>query len=153
SGIGDIEATARYQLTTGTGRWPYLIGSLRYKSRTGKDLFQVTTDCVTRCIANVTGTGDPLDLPPGTGFVSLQPGPPWLHPTAPAVFFGSFTYAYNFKRSNVSRHVLAGETEFLGDVKLGNVFGFNVGMGLSLNDRSSFSIGVEVSTIGRLQQN
>jgi hypothetical protein len=153
SGIGDIEATARYQLTTGSGRWPFLIGSLRFKSRTGKDLFEVTTDCVTRCVANATGTGEPLRLPTGTGFYTLQPGITWLYPTDPAVFFGSFTYAYNFKRSNVSRRVLGGEVEFLGDVKPGNVFGFNVGMGLSVNDRSSFSIGVEVSTIGRLRQN
>lgn len=153
SGIGDVEATARYQLTTGSGRWPFLIGSLRFKSRTGKDLFEVTTDCVTRCVANATGTGEPLRLPTGTGFYTLQPGITWLYPTDPAVFFGSFTYAYNFKRSNVSRRVLGGEVEFLGDVKPGNVFGFNVGMGLSVNDRSSFSIGVEVSTIGRLRQN
>ena len=29
----------------------------------------------------------------------------------------------------------------------------NVGMGLSLNDRSSFSIGVDLSSIGRTKQN
>ena len=153
SGVGDIEATARYQLTTGTGRWPYLIGSLRFKSRTGKDPFEVTTDCVTRCVGGATGTGEALQLPTGSGFYTLQPGITWLYPTDPAVFFGSFTYAYNFKRSNVSRRVLGGEVEFLGDVKPGNVFGFNVGMGLALNERSSFSIGVEVSTLGGVKQN
>ena len=153
SGVGDIEATARYQLTTGSGRWPYLIGSLRFKSRTGKDPFEVTTDCVTRCIGGATGTGEALELPTGSGFYTLQPGITWLYPTDPAVFFGSFTYAYNFKRSDVSRRVLGGEVEFIGDVKPGNVFGMNVGMGLALNDRSSFSIGVELSSMGRVQQN
>lgn len=152
-GIGDVELTGRYQLTRGESRWPYLIGSLRLKSRTGKDPFQVTTDCVTRCTGGATGTGEPLELPTGTGFYSVQPGLTWLYPSDPAVFFGSFTYAYNVERNGVSRHVLGGDTEFIGDVKAGNVFGFNFGMGLAVNDRSSFSIGVDVNTIGRTQQN
>lgn len=153
SGVGDIEATARYQLTTGTSRWPYLIGSLRFKSRTGRDPFEVTTDCVTRCVGGATGTGEPLELATGTGFYTLQPGLTWLYPSDPAVFFGSFTYAYNFKRSGVSRQVLGGERESLGELKPGNVIGFNVGMGLAINDRSSFSLGVEVSSVGKLKQN
>lgn len=153
SHLGDVEVTGRYQLTDGGGKLPYLIGSLRFKSRTGRDPFEVTTDCVTRCVANTTGTGQPLDLPTGSGFYTLQPGITWLYPSDPAVFFGSFTYAYNFKRKDVSRTVLGGEREFLGDVRLGNTFGFNVGMGLALNDRSSFSMGVDVSTIGRTKIN
>lgn len=152
-GIGDVELTGRYQLTRGESRWPYLIGSLRLKSRTGKDPFQVTTDCVTRCTGGATGTGEPLELPTGTGFYSVQPGLTWLYPSDPAVFFGSFTYAYNLERHGVSRHVLGGDSEFIGDVKAGNVLGFNFGMGLAVNDRSSFSIGVDVNTIGRTRQN
>ncbi|MDB5913834.1 MAG: metA-pathway of phenol degradation family protein [Ramlibacter sp.] len=152
-GIGDLEVTGRYQLNEGGGKLPYLIGSLRFKSRTGKDPFEVTTDCVTRCVGNATGTGQPLDLPTGSGFYTLQPGITWLYPSDPAVFFGSFTYAYNFKRSGVSRQVLGGEREFIGDVQPGNVFGFNVGMGLALNERSSFSMGVDVASLGRTKQN
>jgi hypothetical protein len=152
-GIGDLEVTGRYQLNDGGGKLPYLIGSLRFKSRTGKDPFEVTSDCVTRCIGNATGTGQPLDLPTGSGFYTLQPGLTWLYPSDPAVFFGSFTYAHNFKRTGVSRQVLGGEREFIGDVQPGNVFGFNIGMGLALNERSSFSMGVDVSSIGRTRQN
>lgn len=153
NGIGDVEVTARYQLTDFSPNVPYLIGSLRFKSRTGEDPFEVTTDCVTRCVGGTTGTGQPLDLPTGTGFYTLQPGLTWLYPSDPAVFFGSFTYAYNFKRSNLSRTVLGGEREFIGEVRPGHVIGFNVGMGLALNDRSSFSMGVDVATIGRTKQN
>jgi hypothetical protein len=152
-GVGDFEVTARYQLTDGGGQLPYLIGSLRLKTRTGKDPFEVETDCLTRCVSNTTGTGQPLDLPTGSGFYTLQPSLTWLYPSDPAVFFGSFSYGYNFKRTGVSRTVLNGEQEFLGDVKAGDVIGFNVGMGLALNDRSSFSIGVDLSSIGRTKQN
>jgi hypothetical protein len=153
SGVGDIEVTGRYQLTSGTTRWPYLIGSLRFKSRTGKDPFEVVSDCATRCIGGSTGTGEPLELPTGSGFYTLQPGITWLFPSDPAVFFGSFTYAYNFKRKDVERRILGGETEVVGDVKAGDVFGFNVGMGLAVNDRSTFSIGVDVSSVGRFKVN
>lgn len=151
--LGDVEVTGRYQLTDGSATLPYLIGSLRLKTRTGKDPFEVVTDCQTRCIANTTGTGQPLELPTGSGFYMLQPGLTWLYPSDPAVFFGSFTYGYNFKRSGVSRRVLNGESEFIGDVKPGDILGMNVGMGLALNDRSSFSIGIDLNSIGRTKQN
>lgn len=151
--IGDVELAARYQLNNGQGGWPYMIGSLRFKTRTGKDPFEVVTDCITRCVGNATGTGLPLDLPTGSGFYSLQPALTWLLPTDPAVFFGTFSYTHNFGRSGVSRLVLNGEEEFLGSVKPGDVVGINFGMGLALNDRSSFSMGVDLNSIGKTKQN
>ncbi|MFC5523114.1 acetate kinase [Polaromonas jejuensis] len=151
--LGDIELAARYQLNEGGGNRPYVIGSLRFKSRTGKDPFDVVTDCVTRCVGNTTGTGLPLELPTGSGFYSLQPGLTWLFPSDPAVFFGGISYTYNFKRSNVSRLVLNGEREFIGTVEPGGIFGVNFGMGLALNEKSSFSVGVELNSVGRTRQN
>jgi hypothetical protein len=69
------------------------------------------------------------------------------------VFFGSVSYTHNFGRSGVSRTVLNGEKEYIGSVKPGDVLGINFGMGLALNDRSSFSLGVELNTVGRTKQN
>jgi len=152
-GMGDIEATARYQLNRGGPDKAFYIGWLRYKSRTGKDLFEVTTDCVQRCIQNATGTGLPLELPTGTGFQAVQPGVTWLYPSDPVVFFGTFSYLYNFERSNVSRTVLGREEEFLGDVQAGDIWGFNLGMGLALNEKASISLGYDTSLIGKTKQN
>ncbi len=151
--MGDVEIGARYQLNDGGINMPYFLGSLRFKSRTGKDPFDVVTDCITRCVGNTSGTGLPLDLPTGSGFYSLQPGLTWLFPSDPAVFFGGVSYTYNFKRSGVSRLVLNGEREFIGDVKPGGIFGVNFGMGLALNDKSSFSMGVDLNSVGRTRQN
>jgi len=153
NGMGDIEATARYQLNRGGPDKAFYIGWLRYKSRTGKDLFEVTTDCVQRCLQNVTGTGLPLELPTGTGFQAIQPGVTWLYPSDPVVFFGTFSYLYNFERTNVSRHVLGREEEFLGDVQAGDIWGFNLGMGLALNEKASISLGYDTSLIGKTKQN
>lgn len=153
SGLGDVELTGRYQLNRGGADKPFYIGWLRYKSRTGRDLFDVTTDCVTRCVANTTGTGLPLDLPTGSGFNAVQPGITWLYPSDPVVFFGSLSYLHNFKRSDVSRRVLGGQTEFLGDIKAGDILGFNLGMGLALNEKAAISIGYDTSIVDKTQQN
>ncbi len=153
SGLGDVEATLRYQLNYGNDRMPYFVGWLRYKSNTGKSPFDVVTDCVQRCIGNTTGTGLPLGMPTGTGFHAIQPGITWLLPTDPAVFFGTFSYLHNFGRDNVSRTVLNGQKEPLGKIEPGDIFGFNFGMGLALNERASFSIGYDQSIIWPTKQN
>ena len=150
--MGDVELAARYQLNEGSARMPYFVGSLRFKSRNGKDPFEVVTDCVTTCSASGT-TGLPLELPTGSGFYSLQPGLTWLFPSDPAVFFGGVSYTHNFKRKDISRAVLNGEREYVGEVEPGGVLGLNFGMGLSLNDRSSFSLGFELNSIAPTKQN
>jgi hypothetical protein len=152
--IGDVEVAARYQLNAGGPDKPYYIGGLRFKSRTGRDPFSVITDCTKRCIGeNVTGTGLPLQLPTGSGFYSVQPSVTWLFPTDPAIFFGSVSYIHTFKRSNVSRLILEGQREPNGELAPGGVIGFNFGMGLSLNDKASLSIGYDHSSIARMRQN
>jgi hypothetical protein len=153
-GVGDAEIGMRYQLNNGGPDSPFYVGSLRFKSRTGRDPFKVITDCTQRCVGpNATGTGLPLDLPTGSGFYSIQPGLTWLFPSDPAVFFASASYLHNLKRSNVSRTVLSGEQEFLGEIKPGDIAGFNFGMGLGLNEKASFSLGYDHSSIGRTRQN
>lgn len=160
-GLGDIELSARYQLNNPAPDRPYYVAWLRYKTRTGKDLFEVTTDCVTRCVANATGTGLPLELPTGSGFAAIQPGLTWLYASDPVVFFGSFSYLYNFKREDVSRTVLTGApdgfpqttTELIGEVEAGNIFGLNVGVGLALNEKAAISFGYDQSIVGETKQN
>ncbi|MBY4896791.1 acetate kinase [Cupriavidus sp. AU9028] len=153
SGLGDVEATLRYQLNYGNDRMPFFIGWLRYKSNTGRSPFDVVTDCVQRCVGNTTGTGLPLGQPTGTGFQAIQPGLTWLLPTDPAVFFGTISYLHNFARDGLSRTVLNGEKEPLGKIAPGGILGFNFGMGLSLNERASFSIGYDQSIIWPTKQN
>nr|WP_311529702.1 acetate kinase [uncultured Ralstonia sp.] len=152
-GIGDVELTARYQINAGGVDKPFYIGWMRFKTRTGKDPFEVTTDCVTRCVSNTTGTGLPLQQPTGSGFFAVQPGLTWLFPTDPAVFFGSISYLHNFERKDVSLNLVDGSRQFLGNVKAGDIIGLNFGMGLALNEKASFSIGYDQSIIGPTKQN
>ena len=153
SGLGDVEVTGRYQINRGGPDKAFYVAWLRYKSRTGKDLFEVVTDCVTRCIGNTTGTGLPLELPTGSGFDAIQPGITWLFPSDPVVFFGSLSYLHNFERSNVSRTLIDGQRESLGDVEAGDIIGFNLGMGLALNEKAAISIGYDQNIFGKTKQN
>jgi uncharacterized coiled-coil protein SlyX len=152
-GLGDVEATARYQINNGGADRPYYVGWLRFKSRTGRDPFEVVTDCVTRCVQNATGSGLPLQQPTGSGFYALQPGLTWLYPSDPVVFFGNVSYLHNFPRHNVSRNVLLAGRESLGTVSVGDIVDASVGMGLALNDQASISIGYDQSFVGLTRQN
>jgi len=151
--LGDVELAIRHQLNDGGADKAYYVAGLRLKSRTGRDPFEVVTDCQVRCVGdNASGTGLPLDLPTGSGFYAVQPSLTWLFPSDPAVFFGSVSYLYNVKRNNVERQVLNGAMEWLGTIKPGAVVGFNFGMGLALNDKASLSLGYDHQTIGRTKQ-
>ncbi|HEX5393801.1 MAG TPA: acetate kinase [Rhodocyclaceae bacterium] len=149
-GIGDVEVTGRYQLNNGGLDSPYYVGTLRFKSRTGKDPFEVLTD--TLSAPSVVSNQIQKELPTGSGFYTLQPGLTVLYPTDPAVFFGSVSYQYNFKRSGVTMNTTQGPLS-IGDVKPGDVLGFNFGIGLALNDRSSFSIGYDHASVGKTRIN
>ena len=148
SGIGDVEVTGRYQLNDGGIDKPYFVGSLRFKTRTGTDPFEVRTS------RNIIGLRDGVQtrLPTGSGFYGLQPAITMLFPSDPAVFFGTVSYLHSFKRSNVVRPTDAGPQN-LGTIQPGGVFGFNFGMGLGINERSSFSVGYDHASVGKTKQN
>ena len=148
-GLGDVEATLRYQLNDGGLDMPYFVGSLRVKSRTGRDPFQVVTR------TNVPGLGDGVQatLPTGSGFRGVQPALTMLLPSDPVVFFGSVSMLYSFKRLDVTRQTETGPELIPGTIQPGHIFGFNFGMGMALNERSSFSVGYDHSSVGKTLQN
>lgn len=147
--LGDVELTGRYQLNEGGPNEPYYIASLRFKTRTGSDQFDTTTVAV----PGFQGLGLLKELPTGSGFYSLQPGVTFLFPSDPVVFFGGINYQYSFKRSNLKLR----EDDGAGNISVtniksaqpGGVLGFNFGMGLALNDKSSFSVGYDHASVGR----
>lgn len=136
NGIGDIELAARYQLNAPRDDGAFYIAGLRFKSRTGKDVYEVEYDPLFNL---------PTELATGSGFYSLQPSLSGVLPSDPVVFFGGVNYTWNIKR-DVNEMV---GTELIGEVDPGDSFGLNFGMGLSLNERSSFSVSYEHTWIGK----
>jgi hypothetical protein len=126
SGLGDIEFTGRYQLNGGGGGWPVFVANLTTSIPTGKspyDIRYVTAQ-------GVPGAVFPTELPTGVGYFSFQPSVTALYPTDPAVFFGSLSYGFNAETS-----------EKIGKVDPGDSVGGSFGLGFSINERASFSIG------------
>jgi len=130
SGIGDVELAGRYQLNAPRDDGAFYIAGLRFKTRTGKDIYEVDYD---------PNFNLPTELATGSGFYSLQPSISGVLPSDPVVFFGGVNYTWNIKR-DVNETV---GTTYIGEVDPGDSFGLNFGMGLSLNERSSFSLSYE----------
>ncbi|MBS0511349.1 MAG: acetate kinase [Proteobacteria bacterium] len=146
-GLGDVELTGRYQLNDGGGDSPYYIASLRLKTRTGKDPFEVRTSYQAD---GARASAVQEELPTGSGFYSLTPGLTVLIPSDPAVFFGGISYQYSFKRDNVTPNVVpVTKLANYAEIQPGGVLGFNFGMGLAINERSSFSIGYDHLSVGK----
>lgn len=142
--LGDIEFAADYQFNDGTGGWPFMTGSLRVKTATGTNPYEVDSFNVT--IDDPDNPGDclrgddgqcliqrfPKELATGTGTWSVQPSLTFLYPTDPAVFYGTIDYSFNLEED-------FGST--VGKINPGNAFGISGGMGFGINDRTSFSLG------------
>jgi len=137
NGLGDAEFAARYQLNDGSGDRPYYIAGLRLKLRNGKDPFSVPFTTFTSSSGTVTQMQ--AEQPTGSGFVAWQPSFSFIYPTDPAVFFGGINYV-----KNIDRDVGGGQ----GVIHPGNAVGMNFGMGLALNEKASFSIGIEYTSVG-----
>lgn len=134
-GLGDIELAARYQINQPGPDRPYYVGGLRVKTRTGRDAFEVETDPT---------SGLQRRLPTGSGFYGVQPSLTAILPSDPAVFFGNLSYLWNIERN------IGGN---FGKVDPGDAIGFTLGMGLALNEKASFSIAYDHSTVGRTKLN
>jgi len=147
SGVGDIELAARYQINLPKANSPYYVGGLRLKTRTGKDPFEVDYLAAAPGLPTLQ-----TSLPTGSGFYTLQPSLTMIYPTDPAVFFGGINYQWNIKRE-VNKSLKGISSSFVGEVDPGDAVGINFGMGLGLNERSSFSIGYEHTWIGKTRTN
>ncbi|MCB2082223.1 MAG: transporter [Rickettsiales bacterium] len=134
SGLGDIEVGAHYQLTNGHNGWPFLVGNVRFKSTTGEGPFDIPID---------PATGFQKELPTGSGFYALQPSITAIFPSDPVVFFGNIGYIFNFEDDIPGR----------GTINPGDSISASLGMGLSLNDKTSFSLSYAHSTVFETEQN
>jgi hypothetical protein len=130
-GIGDIETTARYQINKGGPDLPYFVGFTRFKTTTGKGPFQVPQDPI---------TGLQTELPTGSGFYILQPGVTFLFPSDPVVLFGSISYIWNIPRNEGGQ---------IGRVDPGSGYNANLGLGISLNEKVSLSLGYDHTVFER----
>ena len=125
SGIGDLELSARYQITNGTGGWPFLIAGVQGIIPTGRDPFEVPRD----------GIGNATRSATGAGFWAVAPNLTVLMPSDPATLFASVGYTFNFGK-NVNRRI---NDALIERVTPGGAPNATMGVGIALNPALSLS--------------
>ncbi|GGB39352.1 hypothetical protein GCM10011380_31050 [Sphingomonas metalli] len=126
-GVGDIEMSARYQLLTGRGGLPYLVGNLQVVAPTGSNPFNIAR----------TAAGEAREAATGAGFWGISPSVTAILPSDPAVLFGTLGYTRNFGR-HVNTVISPVRITY---VKPGDAISFSAGIGISLNERTSMNLG------------
>lgn len=126
-GIGDIELSARYQLLSARNGLPFLIANLQVVAPTGTSPFEVPRDA----------TGRQLEASTGAGFWAVAPSITAILPSDPGVLFGTLGYTHNFG-DNVNTVIPPVRIE---RVEPGDSLSASFGLGVSLNQRTSFNLG------------
>ena len=135
SGVGDVEFGLRYQFKRRKPTSPFFVGNLRVKSDTGTDPFEITT------AAGLAGQPKFItELPTGSGFWSVSPSVTFIYPSDPVVFFGNVGYMWTLEDDKGTFTDAEGNTLGFGVVDPGNAYRASFGLGLGLNETSSFSI-------------
>src|SRR5690606_22869422 len=117
---------------------PYFVGNLRVKTDTGEGPFDVDVD----------EFGIAQELATGSGFWGIQPSITAIFPSDPAVFFANLGYTWNIKR-DIDKTIAGVE---IGEVDPGDSINTTFGMGISLNERTSFSFGFEYDYVLKTTQ-
>jgi len=133
-GLGDVEMSLNYQLNDGLDGAPYFVTNLRVKSDTGISPFKIKTKQLANDQGDVVGTIFE-EQPTGTGFWSVQGGLSVMYPSDPAVLYSSMSYLWNIKDDKGA--------EFGGVIDPGDAVGLSFGIGFSVNERTSFSLGYD----------
>lgn len=138
NGLGDVEMSLGYQLNDGSDGYPYFVSNLRIKSDTGESPFEISRRELTNEDGDVVGIVFD-EQATGSGFWSVQPGFTAMYPTDPAVLYGSLSYLWNIEDDK-------GE-ENGGKIDPGDAIGFSFGIGFSVNEKTSFSLGYDHNVI------
>jgi hypothetical protein len=126
-GIGDVEVSARYQLTRAQVGRPFLIANLQAVFPTGSNPFNVARDV----------TGRALEAATGAGFYGISPSITGILQTDPAVLFGTVGYNFNLAK-NVDARIPPVQIDRVDPADA--VFG-SAGIGIALNQRTSINLG------------
>ncbi|MBT8098311.1 MAG: transporter [Gammaproteobacteria bacterium] len=143
-GIGDVELGLRYQFRRSSPTAPFLVGNLRIKSDTGSDPFEIASMS--------TLAGQPqfsTELPTGSGFWSVNPSLTFIYPSDPVVFFGSIGYLWTIEDDKGTSVDDEGNILGFGRVDPGDAYRASFGLGLGLNENSSFSISYQLDQFTR----
>ncbi len=136
-GLGDVEATASYQVLDRAGWIPGLVVRARGRFPTGKSPFDIET-------RQTEGNRAVLDsAPTGSGFYGVNPGLTAVWRTDPVIFFAGGGYTFNLPRTE----------EETGKIDPGDTYNWFVGMNLALTEVVSVNFSFVNEIIQKSKQN
>jgi hypothetical protein len=131
SGLGDVEGTLRYQITSGLNGSPIIVAAMRVISDSGTGPFNVLYD----------KQGVAQRLPTGSGFWAVDPNITMIYPLDPIVLFGAVGYQHSFGEDiNKTFGSDLGAVR-VGHVQPGDSISAAIGFAFSLNPHFSYSLG------------
>jgi len=133
SGLGDVDAGLSYQINRGQNEWPYFVANTRFKADNAKGPFDVSYD------ASQIATS----LPTGTGFKSVEGSLTAIKVSDPAVLFANLGYVHTIGESIDKTF----GTTRVQDVNPGGAINASGGMGFSINQETSFTLGYKHSYV------
>lgn len=128
-GFGDLDVALTRQLTKERGSMPDLLASVDFKSKTGKDPFDL-------------GTGE---VALGSGFYGLRGRVTAVKSSDPMVFFGSMAYTHNFSADKLIADPNNAGQQISANFTPGDTIGFQLGSVLSVNPEASITFGYDQS--------
>jgi hypothetical protein len=127
TGIGDLELSARYQLTKARAGQPFLIANLQGVLPTGTSPFSVPRDELGRALKAATGAG----------FYGISPSVTAILPSDPVVLFGTLGYTFNLGR-HVNTRIPPVQIDY---VDPGDAINATAGIGIAFNQRATINLG------------
>lgn len=124
SGLGDVLVSLSRQVAREHGSIPDLLASVSFKTKTGKDPFDLGNN----------------EIALGTGFYSAQGRITAVKSSDPMVFFGSLSYAYNIPAGKVIPDPQNGAKMILAHFEPGDTSGFQLGSVLAVNPETSLTM-------------
>jgi Putative MetA-pathway of phenol degradation len=123
-GLGDVQVSLSRQIAREHGRIPDLLATVSFKTKTGKDPFNLGNN----------------EIALGTGFYGAQGRITAVKSSDPMVFFGSLSYTYNVPAGKVIPNPQNGAEKILAHFEPGDTSGFQVGSILAVNPETSLTM-------------
>lgn len=127
NGLGDVELSARYQLTRARADRLFLIANLQAVIPTGSSPFGVPRDAVGRALKAATGAG----------FYGISPSITAILPSDPVLLFGTLGYTFNLG-DNVHTQIPPVQIDY---VNPGDAINATAGVAVAFNQRVTLNFG------------
>ena len=123
-GLGDMQVGLTRQITREHGGIPDLLASVNFKTKTGKDPFNLGNN----------------EIALGSGFYGIQGRITAVKSSDPMIFFGSLSYAYNIPAGKLVADPNNAGHQILAHFEPGDTSAFQMGSILAVNPETSLTV-------------